>query len=371
MSFVRLIVAVSVLISCALAHADEERDRGRSETVIAGDYFGAGGALEPGTAVEGDAFIAGGEVALRVPVGGDAVLSGGSINVAERVAGDLYAGGGSVTVDSAVAHNARIVGARVHITRRARIDGKATLAGGAIDVEGVVGRQLSVFGESVNLDGEVRGDVTVAARTLNLGPAARIAGRLTFRGPTPANIDPQAKIGGGVQYLLFEFEHQKFEPAARAVAWIGAAAFSGGLFLVGLLGILLLPQITANTAGTVRGRPFSSLGLGFALVVCVPVAAIIVMATLIGIPLGFALLFTYPVLLMLGYLTGVMSVSDSIAGLISRAKTAGRGIRIVLLAVALAGMLLLANVPIAGWIVGPLLMCAGVGGLVLGVFGRR
>lgn len=365
------IFAAGLMLLVATGYADEGRDKGRSETVIAGDYFGAGGALEPGMAVEGDAFIAGGQVALRVPVGGDAVMTGGTINIAERVGGDLYAGGGSVSIDATVAHNARVAGGRVHLTRRGRIDGKATLTGATIDVEGAIGPQLSAFGETVTLDGEVHGDVTVAARKLNLGPGARIDGRLTFRGPTPANIHPQAVISGGVNHVLFRFEHEKLQPMARAMAWAGAAAFTGGLFLVGLLGIVLMPQLTAGTAGTVRSRPLSSLGLGFALVVCVPVAAIIIMATLIGIPLGFALLLSYPVLLMFGYLTGLMSVSDGIAGLLSHGWPPDKGIRIALLAVALFGMLLLTNVPIAGWILGPLLMCIGAGAVVLSLLGKR
>ena len=83
-SGVRLALAACLLACAAMAFGNEHPAGNRSETVIAGDYFGAGGALEPGAAVEGDAFVAGGEVTVRVPVGGDAVLSGGSISVAGR-----------------------------------------------------------------------------------------------------------------------------------------------------------------------------------------------------------------------------------------------------------------------------------------------
>ena len=370
MSIWRLAAAVTLMACAVVAPAEDERG-GRSEAVIAGDYFGAGGALEPGEAVDGDAFVAGGQVALRVPVAGDAVLSGGSINVAERVGGDLYAGGGSISVGAVASHKARLAGGRVQLTRAGGIDAKATLTGGAIEIDGAVGGQLTAFGGTVRIDGNVGGDVTVAARSLVLGPAARIDGRLTYRGPSPAEVHPQAVIGGGMNYLVLRFEDERLKPLAKAVAWGGAAAFTAGLFLIGLLAIVMLPQTTASSAGVLRSRPFSSLGLGFALVVCVPVAAILAMATLIGIPLGILLLFAYPVLLMLGYLLGVMSVSDALANLFARGKLPGRLPRILLLAALLIGLLLLARVPVAGWIVGPLLMLAGVGGLILAVFGRR
>lgn len=360
------LVVVSAIPAAGYSAPDEDR----AEVVIAGDYFGAGGALEPGASVEGDAFVAGGEVALRVPVGGDAVLSGGTVNVAERVGEDLYAAGGSVVVDAQIVHNARIAGGRVQITRRSTIAGKATLAGAKINVEGKIGRQLSVFAGSVVLDGQVAGDVTVAARSLVVGPNARIAGRLTYRGPAPADVSPQAVIGK-MNYVPFSFDDKRWQPVARAFAWAGALAFTVGLFLLGALAILLLPETSAVAGRVVRARPIASLGLGFGLVICIPVAAILFIATVIGIPIGFALLFAWPVMLIFGYLAGVMSLSDGFAALIARGN-AGRGLRIGLLAIALAVLLLLVKIPFAGWIVGPLLLITGLGAITLAIVaGRR
>src|SRR5262245_50003634 len=85
---------------------------GRHEATIAGDYFGAGSNLAPGSAVEGDAFVAGGQVLLQTPVNGDALLSGGSVSVSAPVGDDLYVAGGEVLLEGNVAGNARIAGHR-------------------------------------------------------------------------------------------------------------------------------------------------------------------------------------------------------------------------------------------------------------------
>ncbi len=348
----------------AIGHVAEERP-GAHETVIAGDYFGAGASASPGGRVEGDALIAGGQVNLNQPVNGDALLAGGGVSISDRVAGNLYATGGSVIIDAPVAGNARVAGGYVEITKRGQVSGRTTLVGGRVLLLGKAGRQLAVFGEHVTLDGEIAGNVTIASRTLSLGPNARVSGKLTYRGSVPAQIDPAAVIVGGISYLSFDFDDETYQPVARVVAWVGVIAFMVGLFLVGALAIGLAPGATAHMSRLGRARPISSLMLGAVTIVCVPIVVVLLMLTIVGIPFAFMLLLAWPMILIFGYLAGVMAVSDAIAGPSADAK----GRRIFLLAMGLGVMLLFARVPIAGWFIGMLLLVMGVGAMVLNAMG--
>ncbi len=353
-----------LLLSPAIGHAAEERP-GAHETVIAGDYFGTGADASPSSTVEGDAFIAGGQVDLNKPVNGDALLAGGGVSVSDRVGGDLYATGGSVMIDAPVAGNVRLAGGHVEITKRGRVSGKTTLVGGRVTVLGKAGRQLVVFGEDVTLDGEVAGNVTVASRALSIGPNARVSGKLTYRGSVPAQVDPAAVLTGGIDYLSFDFEDETYQPVARVVAWIGVIAFTIGLFLIGLLAIIMAPESTAHMSRLGRTRPISSLALGLVTIVCVPIAVVLLMLTVVGIPFAFMLLLAWPMILIFGYLAGVIAVSDAIAGPSAGAK----GRRIFLLAMGLAVMLLFARVPFAGWFIAMLLLVMGVGAMALNAMG--
>ena len=357
-------VLVLLVLSPAIGQAAEERP-GVHETVIAGDYFGAGANVSPGSTVDGDAFIAGAQVELTKPVNGDALLAGGGASISGRIGGDLYAGGGSVSIDGPVAGNARLAGGRVEITRRGQVFGKTTLVGGRVMVLGNAGRQLTVFGERVTLDGDVGGNVTIASRTLSIGPNTRVSGKLTYRGSVPAQIDPAAVIAGGINYLSFDFEDETYQPVARVVAWIGAIAFTVGLFLIGMLAIMLAPESTARISSLGRKRPLSSLALGLVTIVCMPIAVVLLMLTIVGIPFAFMLLLVWPMILIFGYLAGVMAVSDAIAGPTAN----GKGRRIFLLAIGLGVMLLFARVPFAGWFVGVLLLVMGVGVMALNAMG--
>ncbi len=335
------------------------------ETVIASDYFGAGADASPDAQVEGDAFIAAAQVDLRYPVVGDAVLAGGQVVIGDRVGGNVYATAASIHVDGPVAGSARLAGGRIEITRLGEVSGRTTLVGGRAIILGKAGRQLTIFSEHVMLDGDVAGNVTVASRSLSLGPNARVSGKLTYRGSQPAQIDPAAVVSGGISYTSFDFEDETYQPVARVIAWVGVIAFTVGLFLIGMLAILFLPASTAHVSRLARGRPISSLGLGLAAIVCVPIAVILLMLTIVGIPFAFMLLLVWPMVLMFGYLAGVMAVSDAAAGPAADAK----GRRIFLLAMGLGVMLLFARVPYAGWIIGMLLLVMGVGAMALNAMG--
>ncbi|HWQ37938.1 MAG TPA: hypothetical protein VNM24_04885 [Burkholderiales bacterium] len=346
----------------------------RAEAVIAGDYFAAGDEPAPGSAIEGDAFIAGADVSLPVPVDGDAVLAGGRVTVSARVGSDLYAAGAAVSVDAPVLRNARLAGRGIHLTNRSDIAGRVTAAGKQVLVEGAIGGQLTVFGESVTLDGRLGSGVVVFARSLRVGPNARIHGRLTYRTEKPPSISPQAEILGGVKESGAKPPGLSWEPWARIAAWMGALALSIGMFVVGVLAIVVAPSAAAAVTRTIAVRPVASLFTGLALVVLTPVVVALLFASVVGIPLGLAALFLWPVLLLFGYLSGALFLADSLAGLVGRFEAGtppSTGLRIVFLALVLIAVLLLAWVPLIGWLVGALLLVLGSGAILLAVLARR
>ncbi len=353
--------------------AGDDSDGGRDsnndrvDVLFGGDYFGAGASLEPGASVEGDAFITGGEVILNRPVEGDAVLSGGSIHVGERIGSDLYAAGGDILVNARVGHNARLAGGRVHLTRHAEVAGRVTIAGSRIRVDGSTGGALAIYGDSVVIDGEIGGGVAVVARNLEVGPNARINGRLTYRTANAPRISEQAVISGGMQQSSFEFHGKDLEPVARTVVWVGAALFTSGLFLVGVLIVLLVPNVLTAVVRELRSRPAASFLLGFALIVCVPVAAVLATLSVIGIPLGLVLLFIWPVIVTLGYLVGVIFCADALAALLTRRRPASRALRIIGLAITLIALMLLSRVVFVGVPLILLLLFFGTGALVLAI----
>jgi hypothetical protein len=52
--------------------------------------------------------------------------------------------------------------------------------------------------------------------------------------------------------------------------------YVGKFVILGLLFILLAPRFGRRTVGTLGGSPWASLGLGIGLLICVPIAALLV-----------------------------------------------------------------------------------------------
>ena len=81
----------------------------------------------------------------------------------------------------------------------------------------------------------------------------------------------------------------------RVVSWFLLLGF----LAVGILWLLIFPRQSMEAADTLVAQPLASLGLGFALLVATPVAALLLFLTLIGLPAGSVLLGFYLILLYL------------------------------------------------------------------------
>ncbi len=369
LSGLALLAAVQMLQAQPDKAPDHNRvETDRTEAVIAGDYFGTGATSEPNTVIEGDAFITGGEVILRTTVKGDAVLAGGAVHMDSRVGSDLYATGGSVVVSGEVGHNARLAGGRVQVTPDGDIAGKVTAAGSDVRVQGRVGGALVVFADSVMIDAVVNGGAAIVARHLEVGPNARVNGRLTYRTARAPQISAQAVITGGIrQSELQAFPGKKLEHAARTAIWVGASTFTAGLIIVAVLIVLLAPHASASVVRQLRSRPILSTLIGLALIVCIPLGAILAMVTVVGIPLGSLLLFMFPVVALLGYLVGAMFLGDALASLTAGAGRdgPGRAARVTGSVVVLIALTILSCLFPIGALVILLLLFCGTGALFI------
>jgi hypothetical protein len=146
-----------------------------------------------------------------------------------------------------------------------------------------------------------------------------------------------------------------------AVGWL----WTLGLVLLAALLLAVQPAALARVSQTLQARPGMSLLLGFALLVCMPVAALLFIVTLIGIPVGLLTIALYLALLPLGYVTAAVGLGDLVLQRLRAAAAAQLGWRIGAAAAALLLLTLLGAIPwLGGWI-GFAALLAGLGALLL------
>jgi hypothetical protein len=139
------------------------------------------------------------------------------------------------------------------------------------------------------------------------------------------------------------------------------------LGLVLLLAVLLatLPGPCAAVARTLRERPGASLLLGFVWLVCVPVAAVLMAVTVIGIPLALLTLALYAALLPVAYVGAAIGLGQWALSRWWPTRADALASRIAAGAAALLALSLLGWMPVLGGLFGFLALLAGLGALLL------
>lgn len=297
-------------------------------------------------------------------IGGPSGFVGGSVVIDEAVAGGVRGVGGNVTVNAPVAGSARLAAGRVEIGPAGAIASDASIAAGNVVVKGSVQGNLQVAAGHVTLDGPVGGDASIAAGSLDLGPNARIGGKLRFRGGG-LNQDAGAMVAGGIDHRTGP-RHDTYRVGRHAPGWI----WTLGLMVLAAIVAAALPGPSARMAAELRARPWMAPLMGFIAITCIPVAAVLVMITIIGIPLGILALLGYAALLLVGYVTAAVVAGGLLLG---HFKADAVGMAIWRAGAAVAAMLalaLLARIPHLGGLFVFLALVVGVG-LIVAVTLRR
>ena len=333
-------------------------------TTLGGDRFVAGGSVRQSDAVKGDLIAAGGQLDLESPVQGDLVGAGGSVSVRERVGQGVYAAGGRVLIDAPVARNVRAAGGHVEIGSKATIDGNLSAAGGDLAIRGPVKGYAQLAGGEVLIDAPIDGDVVASCGKLTLGPNARIGGSLRYRAGEEITRDPAAQVAGNIERLASRRDGTHRTPASR---WARGWLWTAGVALLAVIVAGALPAAGRRVGGELRAHPWISLAAGFVLLVCIPVAALVLMVTIIGIPVALLALLVYFALLIVGYVATAVTLGDAALARARPAAPPNAGWRMGAALLAVLVLAILARIPFIGGLVVLAAIVLGIGALFLAI----
>jgi cytoskeletal protein CcmA (bactofilin family) len=356
----RTLLASIALAFAALAAAQPTQEKMRTvERELGSDRFAAGCPLHVAQQVTGDLLAASCDLEVGSAVAGDAALAGGSVRLDASVGGGLYAAGGKVFLNGSVGRNVRAAGGHVQIGPDAKISGNVSAAGGDVAMRGTVKGYLQVAGGHVLIDGPVEGDVIASGGQVELGPNARIGGKLRYR-TNDFKRDPAAQVAGSVEALaVHRAMHEDGSPWRRGTG--GRWIWSAGVMLMAALLAAAAPTVSARMAEELRTHPGLALLWGLVAFACIPVAALLLLITIIGIPLALLAILLFFALLLAGQAVTVASIADLVLRRYrpgDAARAAWRAGFAILAALALA---LLARIPLLGGLVVLAAVLAGIG----------
>jgi hypothetical protein len=103
---------------------------------------------------------------------------------------------------------------------------------------------------------------------------------------------------------------------ARELPTLSSLMFALHLLFAGWLVVVFFPRVETSVVQTLRVHPGRSLLAGFLLLVGTPVAAVLLVISILGLPIGFVLAAIYAVALFAGVLAAAFFVGDAEARLV-------------------------------------------------------
>lgn len=296
---------------------------------------------------------------------GETIRFGSKVEISQPVQGPLVIAAGHVAVNAPVDGNVRLAGGRVEVT--GTVEGDASLAGGSITVTGAVKRNVHAAGGHVLIDAPVGGNVSVAGGKLELGPNARIAGKVKFFGGEMQR-DPAAQVVGAVEHVRGSNRDRQYTVGERFLrGWV----WTMGLMLLAAIIAGALPEPSQRMAQELRERPWMTLLLGLIALTSIPVAAMLIMITIIGIPIGILGLLVYAALLLIGYVWLSVVLGGLLLERVKPETAARTAWRVGAAVVTMLAIALLVKVPIAGGFVKLAVLACGVGMIVAVIYRRE
>lgn len=333
----------------------------------------------------GDVVAAGGRVIIAGPVEGDVNTAGGSINMDSAVGDDVRIAGGNITVHGSAGGDMIVFGGSIYIANDAKIVGNLLIFGGDISMDGLVSGNLMIRGGNAVIRGTVGGDVDIASEQIQLDRASleqsaklraqkiaiqegtTISGNLHYWQKDDTE-DFSAFVSGTTQYddaLAWKKPHDGAKPAEAAVGILAAVTIYGLLFAALCIGLLLwaTKSFFVDSAKYLRKQPWMSFLWGFLYFIVTPVLAIILLMTVIGIPLGIITLVLYGLSVFFAKIFASLVLAR--AWELKAKKKTWKPVTMFFAALGIYILLeLLMLIPILGWIVVCLLVCASYGGIL-------
>ncbi len=368
---VALLAALVTLLAVPLtAHAATNMRSGTTASVaqgetIDGSVYLAGSTVTVAGSVHGDVYCAGQNIDITGTVEGDVICAGQTVNVSGNVLGNIRVAGQTVAIAGPVARNVSVFGQSITFTGNAVVNGDITAFGSMLQIGGKIGRDATVGGQNVTLGGTVGRNVVSYVEQLTVGNGAHVGGNVDYTSSNQLQVGASGSVSGQTQRHDPPKHEEKQQETWATRVW-GVAYWFGATLLFGLFLLGLAPRSFKSSMPLMIKQGGWALLAGFATLIMTPVVAVLLMATVIGIPVGISLLLVWGVALVASFAYSGYTLGEWMTVHASWKLKLPRFSALVLGLLVLSILML---IPVVGGLFGFLALVWGLGGLTL-AFGR-
>ena len=182
------------------------------------------------------------------------------------------------------------------IVPRGQSAGEIFVFRGRAQVAGVAREDVVVVVGEIAVTGQVSGSVVALDGDVTVAPSAQVQGDVLASGEV--HVAPGAQVAGSVrQHVVFSLRG-RLGALSRFLSWF---AVTVSTLLLGLALVWLAPRALDGASQAITGAPWASIGWGIVTAIAGPALSLLLLASVLGVPLGLAILLGLLLVLSVGY----------------------------------------------------------------------
>ncbi len=326
------------------------------------DLIIAGNTIKSSATIKGDLLSSSYRLVQNGIVEGSVIAVAKDVDISGQVNGSVSGFGQNINVNGKVNRNLIGFFSALNIKPDADIGGDVTAFGGELTLDGKIGKGLRGSIGTLIISGIVNGDVSVKADKIILMPTAKILGDFKYESQKQAKIESGASVSGQTFWTKEEAKKEKKPKDVFTLkSVITEILFLLALMITGTVLTLIFKKKAYQAKRAVTASFLKSLGWGFVFMVCIPIAIIILIVTILGIPIAIISLFAYAVLIYIAKIPVATALGEKII------KAFGKEGEPSLIPSMLLGLIVLTfllNIPYLEWLIYFIVLFTGFGAIL-------
>lgn len=292
------ITALAVLGFAPFANAQQGNHNKQSTDI--------GYSLPAGKKHSGNIYTSSRNIQINGNIEGSLYCAASSVLVINgRVSGDVVCLASKVIINGEIGQDLRIAGSDISL--KGKVNGDASIA--SLDKvnlapESTISKDLQIYGSSTEISGEIGNNAYISSHNLKAGNMVKIGGDLSYSSVDEINFT-NGQVKGKINYN----QVQNNDNAALSVIMIMLM-----LLVLSMIVVLVVPSRVHRSSEIAKGNFITVILAGVATVFLVPIVAILLALSVIGIPVAIVMGFAYVIILIMSapffvYLLGSILLS--------------------------------------------------------------
>lgn len=365
-AFFALILAVPLVGGAATKKGSPNIYIGSDEKVL-GNLIRAGSTVEINADVPQDLFVFGQTVLINGNVGGSVFTAASTVKINGDVAGSVRAAGSIVEINGRIGKNLTVFGSNVILGEQSEVGWDVVAYAATVELRGKINGRIDGGGSQIVVTGEVvqggKVDVGKDGRLL-LRDSAKVGGILEYVASEPAEVAPGAQIPGQLKQTMPKItaKETRWEFFRGPVWWFGKLIKLFGLLVVGLVLVSVGRKRVKAIADNMLSSPGKDILWGLVYFIAMPIALLLLLFTIIGVPLALIGAAVYAISLYVAKVFAGIALGGLLLARIDKKKK--KNSLMLAMVIGLVMLTILCSLPFVGFLLGLLAMWWALGAMI-------